>query len=133
MSPTRKSINFDLSTESLKKHFGENTAPAYNSIKKFMLDNGFEHRQYSGYTSIKPMSDKQINLFARRLANKFTWLKDCTQKFDVTDIGEQYDLTHLLTNKFSQKDRENSQLQDKMSSQDLNLQGKKRVSKRRII
>lgn len=28
----RKAINFDLSTEAVKRHFGENTAPAYNSI-----------------------------------------------------------------------------------------------------
>ena len=95
MSLTRKAINFDLSTNELKKHFN-NTAEAYNKIKEFMLDNGFEHRQKSGYASIEPMGDKQINLLTRRLANKFTWLKDCIQEFDVTDIGEQYSLNHIF-------------------------------------
>ncbi|MBX7491285.1 VapD family protein [Helicobacter turcicus] len=96
MSYSRKAINFDLSTKALKKHFGENTATAYNSIKQFMLDNGFEHRQYSGYTSIELMRDRQINLLTRRLARKFTWLSSCIQEFDVTDIGEQYSLSHIF-------------------------------------
>ena len=132
MSFTRKAINFDLSTNELKKCFN-NTAEAYSKIKQFMLDNSFEHRQYSGYVSKEPMEDDDIFLLTLNLTNEFSWLSNCVQKFDVTDIGEQYDLTHLLINKFSQKDREISQLQDKISSQDLNLQSKKRVSKRRII
>ena len=125
MSFTRKAINFDLSTNELKKHFN-NTAEAYNKIKEFMLQNGFEHRQYSGYMSKEVIDDDRVSVLITRLSRQFSWLSNCVQKFDVTDIGEQYDLTHLLTNKFSQ-------LQDKISSQDLNLQGKKRVSKRRII
>ena len=128
MSFTRKAINFDLSTNELKKHFN-NTTEAYNKIKEFMLQNGFEHRQYSGYASKEPMTNRQVAKIVRKISNEFAWLSYCTQKFDVTDIGEQYDLTHLLINKFSQKDREISQLQDKISSQDLNLQSKKRVSK----
>ena len=125
MSFTRKAINFDLSTNELKKHFN-NTTEAYNKIKEFMLQNGFEHRQYSGYMSKEVIDDDRVSVLITRLSRQFSWLSNCVQKFDVTDIGEQYDLTHLLTNKFSQ-------LQDKISSQDLNLQGKKRVSKRRII
>ena len=125
MSFTRKAINFDLSTNELKKHFN-NTTEAYNKIKEFMLQNGFEHRQYSGYMSKEVIDDDRVSVLITRLSRQFSWLSNCVQKFDVTDIGEQYDLTHLLINKFSQ-------LQDKISSQDLNLQGKKRVSKRRII
>ena len=41
MSFTRKAINFDLSTNELKKHFN-NTAEAYSKIKQFMLQNGFD-------------------------------------------------------------------------------------------
>ena len=96
MSLSRKAINFDLSTEELKKYFKESTAPAYSAIKNFMLENGFEHRQYSGYASIEQMSDKQINLLIRRLSKQFPWLSTCVQRFDITDIGKQRDLTHLL-------------------------------------
>ncbi len=95
MSLSRKAINFDLSTNELKKHF-KDTAKAYNQIKDFMLQNGFEHRQYSGYASIESMEDFDITVLAETLNNKFTWLKDCIQEFDVTDIGEQYNLNHIF-------------------------------------
>lgn len=130
MSLVQKAINFDLSTNELKKHFN-NTAEAYNKIKEFMLQNGFEHRQYSGYVSKELMSNRQVAKIVRKISNKFAWLSFCTQKFDVTDIGEQYDLTYLLTNKISQKNRAIPQLQDRVSLQDLNLQNRKRLNKRR--
>ena len=42
------------------------------------------------------MSDKQINLLIRRLSKQFPWLSICVREFDVSDIGKQRDLTHLL-------------------------------------
>lgn len=96
MSFSRKAINFDLSTEALQEHFGENTTPAYQSIKKFMLENGFEHRQYSGYASVESMEDKQVGLLVGKLSKKFTWLSACVKEFDVTDIGEQYSLKDTI-------------------------------------
>ena len=52
---TRKAINFDLSTNTLEELFGKgNTKKPYADIKKFMEENGFEHRQYSGYVSVEP-------------------------------------------------------------------------------
>lgn len=98
MSLARKAINFDLSTNELKKHF-KNTAEAYNQIKDFMLQNGFEHRQYSGYASKEVMEDDDITLLVLNITNKFSWLYPCTQKFDVTDIGEQHDLKDILAYK----------------------------------
>ncbi|BDB64189.1 hypothetical protein T36_0636 [Helicobacter cinaedi] len=98
MSLSRKAINFDLSTNELKKHFNS-TAEAYTQIKTFMIENGFEHRQYSGYTSKEAMDEDDIVVLTKRLADKFSWLSTCVLNFDVTDIGEQHDLTHLLTGK----------------------------------
>ncbi|HIC4041372.1 TPA: VapD family protein, partial [Campylobacter jejuni] len=95
MSLSRKAINFDLSTKELKKCFSDTREP-YNQIKQFMLENGFEHRQYSGYASIKPISDKRINLIVKKLAKKFPYLSNAIQEFDVTDIGEQYSLSHIF-------------------------------------
>lgn len=43
------------------------------------------------------MDEKQISLLAKRISRKFTWLSTCVQSFDVADIGEQHDLTHLFT------------------------------------
>ena len=102
MSFTRKAINFDLSTADLKKYF-KNTAEAYNQIKNFMLQNGFEHRQYSGYVSKEAMEDDDVALIAFNLTRQFRWLSPCTQKFDVTDIGDQHDLMGILAGKKSVK------------------------------
>lgn len=104
MSLSRKAINFDLSTNELKKHFN-NTAEAYSQIKDFMLENGFTHRQYSGYASKEVIDEDDIVVLIKSLADKFTWLSTCVQNFDVTDIGEQHDLTHLFTDRTLQKDR----------------------------
>lgn len=98
MSFVRKAINFDLSTADLKKYF-KNTADAYSQIKNFMLQNGFEHRQYSGYVSKEAMEDDDVALIAFNLTRQFRWLSTCTKKFDVTDIGEQHDLKDILTDK----------------------------------
>ena len=52
--PKIRYVNFDLSTEELKKHFGNNTAKAYEQIKSFFLEHELEHRQYSSYIQISP-------------------------------------------------------------------------------
>ncbi|BDB65773.1 hypothetical protein T36_2252 (plasmid) [Helicobacter cinaedi] len=96
----RKALNFDLSTNELKKHFNS-TAEAYSQIKTFMIENGFEHRQYSGYVSKEPMNEREITKLVRKLNKQLSWLSACVLNFDVTDIGEQHDLTHLLTGKKS--------------------------------
>ena len=93
----RKMINFDLSTIELKKYYKDTREP-YGLIKKFMLENGFEHRQYSGYASTKPMSNSEVTEIARKMSKEFPWLGDCIQEFDVTDIGKQYSLKDNFKN-----------------------------------
>ena len=117
MSFTRKAINFDLSTADLKKYF-KNTAEAYNQIKNFMLQNSFEHRQYSGYVSKEAMEDDDVALIAFNLTRQFRWLSPCTQKFDVTDIGEQHDLKDILTgNKLPKQTRQQVYSKDTLDKQ----------------
>lgn len=69
----RKALNFDLSTNELKKHFNS-TAEAYSQIKIFMIENGFEHRQYSGYISKEPMNEREITKLVRKLNKQLSWL-----------------------------------------------------------
>ncbi len=92
---SRKAINFDLYTDELKKHFDDTRKP-YGLIKDFMLENGFEHRQYSGYASKEPMEDEYIFLLIRKISKKITWLASCIKEFDITDIGEQYSLKDTI-------------------------------------
>lgn len=44
------------------------------------------------------MNDIEVASLAEKLTHKFAWLSSCVQKFDVTDIGEQHSLMHILKN-----------------------------------
>lgn len=106
---TRKAINFDLDTKELLKHF-KNTHQPYSAIRAFMEENGFEHRQYSGYVSTNYISDADITLITNQLNKKFKWLKDCVQKYDVTEIGQTYDLKYIFN---TSKEQEQGKSKDK--------------------
>jgi virulence-associated protein VapD len=109
----RKAINFDLDTKSLKTYYpGKNYRKAYSDIKVFMEKEGFNHRQYSGYVSNEKLSMQKITSLTKRLSKSFPWLKKCTNRLDVTDIGEQHDLTHIITGKVKVSVKE----QDKQQS-----------------
>ena len=83
----RKFINFDLDTKALKEFYpGKDYRAAYSKIKVFMENNGFEHKQSSGYISIKPMKESQINKIILRMVHQFPWLSKCVNRFDVTTI-----------------------------------------------
>jgi len=93
----RKSLNFDLNTNKLKEHYPNNNyTEAYNDIKKFLLKNGFEHRQGSGYISQKDMSSQEVADIIKALSNKYSWLKDCFKTFDSYDIGSRFDLANII-------------------------------------
>lgn len=93
----KKAFNFDLDTQMLKEIYpGKNYRDGYRDICKFLEINGFEHRQWSGYVSKTAMSNLQINKLVERLINAFPWLKECVNRFDVTDIGEQHDLMYIF-------------------------------------
>ena len=100
----RKQITFDLHQKSLEQYYprpGFSINPlfykkAYSDISDFMKDNGFEHRQYSVYTSKEPTSARNIAKLISRLAAEMLWLNSCVNEIDVTDIGEQYSLKQVL-------------------------------------
>ena len=92
-----KALNFDLDTNSLKRYYpGSNYRQAYRDIKTFLVQNGFQHRQWSGYKSIEPLSDYKITYIAIELDKRFPWLAKCVNRFDVTDIGKQYDMAKII-------------------------------------
>lgn len=86
----RKAINFDLSTSELRKIFGYfGTTKAYGLIKKFMLEHGFEHRQYSGYISKEPMTFATVFNLTNELTLKLPWLCEVVKRMDVTNVLEE--------------------------------------------
>lgn len=96
----RKSINFDLSTEALKKHYpSKHYRNGYGDIKKFLLNNGFKHRQWSGYVSVQDITNAEINKIIAEMTKELPWIKKCVNRFDVTNVGKPYDITHLITGK----------------------------------
>lgn len=80
-----KFFNFDLDSKELLKKFN-NTATAYNAIKKFFIERDFEHRQYSGYLSNQLLNKYDVVKITKELGKNFKWLKGCIQKADVSNV-----------------------------------------------
>ena len=94
---TRQAINFDLDVNNLKIHYKNNSyTNAYDDIKRFLLSNGFEHRQGSGYVSIKPINRIDTMDVIRSLSHKYDWFPKCVNKCDVTSVGREYDALDYL-------------------------------------
>ena len=43
----------------------------------------------------------------KQLNKKFKWIKDCVQKYDVTEIGETYDLKYIFDEAKKQEKEKN--------------------------
>lgn len=75
---SRKQIAFDLSQSALSEHYPRPKftvnpkfyKKAYADIGRFMKKHGFEHRQFSVYTSIERMTGMDINLLMEDLAKE---------------------------------------------------------------
>ncbi|MCR5670144.1 MAG: hypothetical protein K6G10_03995 [Butyrivibrio sp.] len=94
MAYSRRQFAFDLITEKespLYKYYSSRSG-AYDAIKRFMKENGCEHRQYSVYTSNNKMGEAEVSELIIKICEKLPWLSECTRRFDVTDIGEKHDL-----------------------------------------
>ena len=78
----KKAINFDLDTKKLNIYYGKNIRNAYREIGKFLENNGFKHRQWSGYVSINKMSNFDIVNLNIKMWKKFPWLIQCARRFD---------------------------------------------------
>lgn len=92
-----KAIYFDMRIKDLEKHFSAtNPKGAYKKIKAFMLKNGFEHEQYSGYHSIKKMTDLEVFDLIYVMSEELPWMQHCMNHFEVTNIGANHDLMELF-------------------------------------
>ena len=56
----------------------------------------FEHRQASGYLSLAKLSTADIYDLMDELVQAFPWLGECVNRIDVTNVGQQHDLTDLV-------------------------------------
>lgn len=100
----RKQITFDLSQKALAEHYPRpkftvnprHYKKAYSDIGRFMKKNGFEHRQFSVYTSKKKLSEAEIITMIDEMAYQMPWLTLCVNQIDVTNIGSQHSLLQAL-------------------------------------
>ena len=89
----RKAVNFDLNDNLLKKYYpSKSHKNAWRDIKKYLINNQFVHRQYSGYVSIDSMSMAEAGNTIGKMARKWSWLSKSVMQFDVTNVGEEYSL-----------------------------------------
>lgn len=89
----RKAIHFDLDTTTVESTFGKkNTSMAYRKIRKFLESNGFAHSQYSGYMSLRPMSDLEVYRTYDMMKEALPWLEPCAQKIHVLVVADEFDL-----------------------------------------
>jgi len=89
----RKAIHFDLDKATVEATFGKkNTSMAYRKIRKFLESNGFAHSQYSGYMSLRPMSDLEVYRTYDMMKEALPWLEPCAQKIHVLVVADEFDL-----------------------------------------
>ena len=95
----RKAINFDLNDNLLKKYYPSRSYKyACRDIKMYLINNQFEHRQYSGYVSINEISMAEIGNIVGKMARKWYWLSKSVMQFDVTNVGEEYSFLEKIEN-----------------------------------
>ncbi len=92
----KKFISFDLDTRALKQYYpGKHYRKAYRDIAKYMKNDGFDHSEWSGYFSKKPMSMMDVTLHVSDLLDNFPWLEPCINNFHVTN-ETGFDISELL-------------------------------------
>ena len=95
----RKAINFDLNDNLLKKYYpSKSYKNAWKDIKKYFESKNFTHRQYSCYVSNDFISMADVVNVVKKLSDQYIWLSLVAMVFDVTIVGEEYDLLPRIKN-----------------------------------
>lgn len=92
-----KAINFDLDTHKLKELYpGNSYQNGYDDLRRFFKRHGCSHGQGSGYISDEKQSAADIYDLMDDLSAAYSWIGECVNRIDVTNVGRQHDLTGLL-------------------------------------
>ena len=116
----QRAFNFDLDKKALKDQGFEVKFPKalvpYKMIAAELKKMGIEHRQYSGYRSQKPLSNKEALDIILRLDEALPWLCYCVKKFDITKIEEQYDMSTIFENSRKRAELQKNEKADDVSA-----------------
>jgi virulence-associated protein VapD len=92
-----KAIYFDLRIKDLEQYYSAKSPKgAYQRVKTFMLNHGFDHAQYSGYHSRKKMTDLEVVDLIEVMRDTLPWLGKSANHFEVTNIGANSDLMYVF-------------------------------------
>ena len=101
MAQSKKAFHFDLDVNKLKALYPSNKENgwkrAWSDIKRFMEGHGFEHVQYSGYESIKPMGYDKAYEIMHSMSEVYPWFCLCAQAASMTVVGERHDVLAFLS------------------------------------
>ena len=64
-----------------------------------MEEQDFIHRQYSGYVSKNFISMTKLGYILDNMVQQYSWLKKCVKQFDITIVGDEYNLFHTIRHK----------------------------------
>jgi len=93
----RQGIHFDLDTAALQRYYPKGAwRSAYDDVRTFLIHNGFEHEQGSGYHSIRPMTQVEaVNILDEMLVT-YPWLHKCVRVCTVADVPKTFDFSNML-------------------------------------
>lgn len=90
-------IAFDLKTDLLKKHYGENYGNAYGEIQKFLEGNHYKRKQRSLYFGDENTNAVHCVMTVQKLSEKFTWFHSCVSDIRMLRVEENNDLKPALS------------------------------------
>ena len=93
----RQGIHFDMDTKALEIYYPKAAwRAAYEDVKTFLIDNGFEHEQGSGYHSIRPMAQAKAVDILDNMLTTYPWLHKCVRICTVADVPATYDFSDIF-------------------------------------
>ena len=126
-------ISYDLDIHKLEKYY-KFSASAYKALIRNLAKCGYNRRQFSGYISDVPKSYEEVFSDLRLVCRKLPWLYECSNKLDVTDIGNTLSLMPYAEIYCAKKTRKcnrtlDDSLMDNLFSDEFNAKAEELKSK----
>ena len=97
-------IAFDFDTEILEKLYpNASWRNAYTDVRKYLEDNGFEHRQGSVYFGDEDLTATECIVIVQDMADEFNWFTPSLKDIRMLRIEENNDLMVVLDRKSRKK------------------------------
>lgn len=96
--PVTYAIAFDLDTDTLQQLYpSPSWNNAYADIRRFLEENGFDHKQGSVYFGDDSIDAVTCVVVAQKLADAFDWFQPSVQDIRMLRIEDNNDLLPALT------------------------------------